>query len=120
MGRVKPLEGEFEGLLRLRVCSYRLLFDETSDAIIIHRVSDRRRGHSRGHRGSGRQTGDSTARPPAAAGVPAPLLRQHPEAAVEGFGAEGGELDGIVGELGGGEAGFEFPFVGVAGVGFGD
>ncbi len=28
-GRVKPLAGEFEGLLRLRVGGYRVLFDET-------------------------------------------------------------------------------------------
>ena len=40
-GRVKPLSGEFEGLLRLRVGSYRILFDETSDVITVHRVRDR-------------------------------------------------------------------------------
>ncbi len=41
-GRVKPLSGEFEGLLRLRVGKHRVLFDETEDAITVHRVADRR------------------------------------------------------------------------------
>lgn len=41
-GRVKPLSGEFEGLLRLRVGSHRVLFDETEDTITVHRVADRR------------------------------------------------------------------------------
>jgi mRNA interferase RelE/StbE len=41
-GRVKPLKGEFEGLFRLRVGNYRVLFDETSDTITVHRVGDRR------------------------------------------------------------------------------
>jgi len=41
-GRVKPLRGEFEGLLRLRVGHHRVLFDETDDTITIHRVGDRR------------------------------------------------------------------------------
>jgi mRNA-degrading endonuclease RelE of RelBE toxin-antitoxin system len=41
-GRVKPLSGEFEGLLRLRVGNHRVLFDETADVITIHRVRDRR------------------------------------------------------------------------------
>ena len=41
-GRVKPLSGEFEGLLRLRVGNHRVLFDETGDTITIHRVGDRR------------------------------------------------------------------------------
>lgn len=41
-GRVKPLSGEFEGLLRLRVGNHRVIFDETEDTITIHRVRDRR------------------------------------------------------------------------------
>jgi mRNA-degrading endonuclease RelE of RelBE toxin-antitoxin system len=41
VGRVKPLSGEFEGLLRLRVGNHRVLFDETADSITIHRVGDR-------------------------------------------------------------------------------
>ena len=41
-GRVKPLSGEFEGLLRLRVGNYRVIFEETSDSLTIHRVRDRR------------------------------------------------------------------------------
>ena len=40
-GNVKPLSGEFAGLLRLRVGSRRVLFDETADAITVHRVLDR-------------------------------------------------------------------------------
>ena len=44
-GRVKPLTGEFEGLLRLRVGNHRVLFDETEDAITIHRVRDRRQAY---------------------------------------------------------------------------
>jgi mRNA interferase RelE/StbE len=39
-GRVKPLSGDFEGLLRLR--NHRVLFDETDDTITIHRVRDRK------------------------------------------------------------------------------
>jgi mRNA-degrading endonuclease RelE of RelBE toxin-antitoxin system len=41
-GRVKPLSGEFEGLLRPRVGDYRVLFDETEDSINVHRVRDRK------------------------------------------------------------------------------
>lgn len=41
-GRVKPLSGEFEGLLRLRVGNHRVLFDETADTITGHRVRDRK------------------------------------------------------------------------------
>lgn len=41
-GRVKPLSGDFEGLLRLRVGNHRVLFDETADNITIHRIRDRR------------------------------------------------------------------------------
>ncbi len=41
-GRVKPLSGEFEGLLRLRVGDYRVLFDETEDSVTVHRVRDRK------------------------------------------------------------------------------
>jgi len=39
-GRVKPLSGEFEGLLRLRVGNYRVLFDETAETVTLHRVRD--------------------------------------------------------------------------------
>ena len=41
-GRVKPLSGEFEGFLRLRVGNHRVFFKETADTVTIHRVSDRR------------------------------------------------------------------------------
>ena len=41
-GRVKPLSGEFEGFLRLRVGNHRIFFKETADAITIHRVPDRK------------------------------------------------------------------------------
>jgi Plasmid stabilisation system protein. len=44
-GRVKPLSGEFEGLLRLRVGNHRVLFDETEDTITIHRVRDRKEAY---------------------------------------------------------------------------
>lgn len=44
-GRVKPLGGEFEGLLRLRVGNHRVLFDETEDTITVHRVRDRREAY---------------------------------------------------------------------------
>jgi len=40
-GRVKPLSGEFEGLLRLRVGNHRIFFEESEDTITIHRVRDR-------------------------------------------------------------------------------
>jgi mRNA-degrading endonuclease RelE of RelBE toxin-antitoxin system len=41
-GRVKPLSGEFDGLLRLHVGNHRVFFDEAADAITIHRVLDRK------------------------------------------------------------------------------
>ena len=41
-GKVKPLSGEFEGLLRLRAGNHRVIFDETQDTITIHRIRDRR------------------------------------------------------------------------------
>jgi mRNA-degrading endonuclease RelE of RelBE toxin-antitoxin system len=41
-GRVKPLSGEFEGLLRLRVGNHRVIFEETEDTITVHRVRHRR------------------------------------------------------------------------------
>jgi mRNA-degrading endonuclease RelE of RelBE toxin-antitoxin system len=41
-GRVKPLSGYFEGLLRLRVGNHRVIFNETEDTITIHRVLDRK------------------------------------------------------------------------------
>jgi mRNA-degrading endonuclease RelE of RelBE toxin-antitoxin system len=44
-GRVKPLSGEFEGLLRLRVGNHRVFFDETEDTITVHRVRDRREAY---------------------------------------------------------------------------
>ena len=40
-GDVKTLSGQFEGLLRLRVGNYRVLFDETAEAVTIHRVGER-------------------------------------------------------------------------------
>jgi mRNA interferase RelE/StbE len=42
VGRVKPLSGDFKGLLRLRVGNYRVLFDETEDTITVHRILDRK------------------------------------------------------------------------------
>jgi mRNA-degrading endonuclease RelE of RelBE toxin-antitoxin system len=44
-GRVKPLKGEFEGLLRLRVGNHRVLFDETADTITVHRIRDRKNAY---------------------------------------------------------------------------
>ena len=44
-GRVKPLSGELEGFLRLRVGSYRVFFKETADTVTIHRVRDRREAY---------------------------------------------------------------------------
>ena len=44
-GSVKRLEGDFEGLLRLRTGNYRVLFDETEDTITVHRVRDRREAY---------------------------------------------------------------------------
>ncbi len=41
-GQVKPLSGEFEGFLRLRVGDHRVFFQETADSLTIHRVRDRR------------------------------------------------------------------------------
>lgn len=41
-GRVKPLSGEFEGFLRLRVGNHRVFLKETAEAITIHRVADRK------------------------------------------------------------------------------
>lgn len=42
VGRVRPLSGEMEGLLRLRVGSHRVIFEETADTVIVHHVLDRR------------------------------------------------------------------------------
>jgi mRNA-degrading endonuclease RelE of RelBE toxin-antitoxin system len=44
-GRVKPLSGEFEGLLRLRVGNHRVIFEETGDIITVHRVRDRKEAY---------------------------------------------------------------------------
>ena len=44
-GQVKPLSGEFEGLLRLRVGNYRILFDETEETITVHRVRNRKEAY---------------------------------------------------------------------------
>lgn len=41
-GRVKPLGGEFDGFLRLRVGNHRVFFKETADTITVHRIRDRR------------------------------------------------------------------------------
>jgi mRNA-degrading endonuclease RelE of RelBE toxin-antitoxin system len=45
VGQVKPLSGEFEGFLRLRVGNHRVFFKETADTITIHRVRDRREAY---------------------------------------------------------------------------
>ena len=44
-GRVKPLFGEFEGFLRLRVGNHRVFFKETADTLTVHRVRDRREAY---------------------------------------------------------------------------
>lgn len=44
-GPVKPLSGEFDGFLRLRVGDYRVFFKETADIITIHRVRNRREAY---------------------------------------------------------------------------
>jgi mRNA-degrading endonuclease RelE of RelBE toxin-antitoxin system len=44
-GDVKPLGGEFQGLLRLRVGNHRVLFEESADVITVHRVRDRREAY---------------------------------------------------------------------------
>ena len=44
-GHVKPLSGEFDGLLRLRVGSHRVFFEETEDTITVLRVRDRREAY---------------------------------------------------------------------------
>ena len=41
-GKIKLLSGEFEGLLRLRVGDHRILFDETAEAITVHRIRNRK------------------------------------------------------------------------------
>jgi mRNA-degrading endonuclease RelE of RelBE toxin-antitoxin system len=42
---MKPLSGEFDGLLHLRVGNHRVLFDESEDTIPVHRVADRREAY---------------------------------------------------------------------------
>jgi mRNA-degrading endonuclease RelE of RelBE toxin-antitoxin system len=37
-GKVRPLSGEFEGLLRLRVGNHQVLFVESEETITVHRV----------------------------------------------------------------------------------
>lgn len=44
-GRVRPLTGEFEGLLRLRVGNHRVFFRESSEEITVQRVADRREAY---------------------------------------------------------------------------
>ncbi len=44
-GGVKTLEGEFAGLLRLRVGPHRVIFEETADIITVHRVRHRREAY---------------------------------------------------------------------------
>lgn len=44
-GRVQPLSGEFEGMLRLRVGNHRVFFRESADAITVQRVADRREAY---------------------------------------------------------------------------
>ena len=41
-GGVKPFSGELEDVLRLRVGNYRVLFDETENEVVVHRIRDRR------------------------------------------------------------------------------
>ena len=41
-GRVKPLRGEFDNLLRLRIGDHRVFFEESDDTITVQRVRDRR------------------------------------------------------------------------------
>lgn len=41
VGDVKPLSGQWAGLLRLRAGNHRVLFDETADEMVIHRVAPR-------------------------------------------------------------------------------
>ncbi len=41
-GRVKPLAGDFEGFLRLRVGNHRVFFIETEDSITVHGIRDRK------------------------------------------------------------------------------
>jgi len=45
VGRVKPLSGEFESFLRLRIGNHRVFLMETADTITIHRVRDRREAY---------------------------------------------------------------------------
>jgi mRNA-degrading endonuclease RelE of RelBE toxin-antitoxin system len=44
-GKVKPLKGEFDGLLRLRVGNHRVLFDESAEVITVHRIRDRKEAY---------------------------------------------------------------------------
>jgi mRNA-degrading endonuclease RelE of RelBE toxin-antitoxin system len=44
-GRVQPLSGEFEGMLRLRVGNHRVIFRESAEAITVQRVADRREAY---------------------------------------------------------------------------
>ncbi len=44
-GNVKALEGELSGLLRLRIGEYRVLFDETAEAVYVQRVQNRREAY---------------------------------------------------------------------------
>ncbi|MBL8222586.1 MAG: type II toxin-antitoxin system RelE/ParE family toxin [Bryobacterales bacterium] len=44
-GDVKHLQGRLQGLRRLRVGNYRILFDETANEVTIHRVVDRREAY---------------------------------------------------------------------------
>ena len=41
-GSVKPLSGELEGVLRLRVGNHRVTFRETADEVVVRSVSDRK------------------------------------------------------------------------------
>ncbi len=41
-GSVRPLSGKFQGLPRLRVGEYRVIFSETDALITIHHVRNRR------------------------------------------------------------------------------
>jgi len=45
IGEIRPLAGEFEGFMRLRVGDYRVFFTETADTVAVHRVANRREAY---------------------------------------------------------------------------
>jgi mRNA-degrading endonuclease RelE of RelBE toxin-antitoxin system len=44
-GRVQPLAGQFEDMLRLRVGNHRVIFRESAEEILVKRVADRREAY---------------------------------------------------------------------------